>query len=316
MKNSCEKSSSYDGIIRIRFKGPGHPVSAIPPCSPQLSAKCLRRKGLSRPCDIRFSIGCKYYIPKKSVVKRFFNMDQCFFRGIRIDVGGAEEALEMATAALREGGVICTPNPAILHEASVNAELAYALNASSLAFPDGCGLALALRIRGIKCGVLPGVELGETLVKLAASEGTPVMIVGGKKGTARRAALRLSEKYGAVIPYFTDGYHQYEEELLTKLSKCGRALVLICTGCPRQEIACRILHEKSPGSCFCALGGSVDVYAGDKKRAPAPFRRLHLEWLFRMISEPRRAGAAIKSITGVFTIITDKTLKICTKNNN
>lgn len=208
--------------------------------------------------------------------------EQLLYQKIR--VGTKEQLFDSVRARLGNGGRVSTVNPIILAEAMKNAELFEALRAS-LNIPDGVGIKKALKKRGAHTEVLPGVELCERLMPFVNS----FAIIGAKPGVAVRAAAYLEGKGGSAKCIFTrDGFSYDKSELKRLLSALAPELVLVCLGSPKQELLIKELYPSSEKSLFIGLGGSADVYAGNIKRAPAVFRKMEIEWLWRMLREPKR----------------------------
>ncbi len=205
--------------------------------------------------------------------------------GQEIVTGSKEELLRAAASLLGRGGAISTPNPIMLTEALRNEQLSVALS-RSLNIPDGVGIARAFAKRGIYTEVFPGVELAESLLRLGSFS---LGIIGGKAGVAALAMAYLKATHSGTSEAFVmDGYSYKKEELVTSLEKTSPDIVFVCLGTPSQEILISELLPISPRTLFIGLGGSADIYSGTKRRAPKVFRKMGLEWLYRILSEPRR----------------------------
>lgn len=202
-----------------------------------------------------------------------------------IAIGSREQLLGRAAELLFRGGSIATVNPIMLTDALRSGELFFALR-GSLLIPDGVGVVKALSKRGIYTEALPGVELCESLLDI----GEPSFaILGGKEGVAPLAEKYLVNKHkGATCLFTFCGYGFSEEEIKRRLEETHPDIFLVCLGSPRQEILIDRLKSHSPRTLFIGLGGSLDIYSGRLMRAPRVFRALGLEWLFRMLREPRR----------------------------
>ncbi len=205
---------------------------------------------------------------------------------IKISVGSKVELYSRASALIGRGGAIATVNPEILANAVREAELKSAL-AESLCIPDGIGVEMALRRLGCRTERFPGVELGEAL--LEGERCVRLGIIGGRDGVAKRALEELTVKHRNVIPEFAiSGYGIDTERVGELLSDVRPDIVFVCLGSPAQELFIKKMRHHSEKTLFIALGGSVDIYSGEKRRAPMPFRLLGLEWAWRIIREPKR----------------------------
>ena len=209
----------------------------------------------------------------------------------KIRIGNRAELLASARKMLHSGGAIATVNPIMLTDALENTALAEALD-MSLCIPDGIGIKKALAGRGIKTDVLPGIELCEALLdEKNGGRGVTYGIVGGKAGIAEKAGARLSEKHRTAKLLFTfDGYAFSERAVAERIESASPDLVFVCLGSPKQKLFISSMREKLPKPLYIGLGGSLDVFSGELKRAPRFIRRAGLEWFWRMANEPKRFG--------------------------
>ncbi len=214
-------------------------------------------------------------------------MSRCDILGIPIEVGNKTNLYKKCASLVGIGGVICTPNPLILSDAVGNASLRRALLCADLCIPDGHGLLPFLRRAHRDAEILAGVALGRMLLK--SREGLSLALVGAEEGIAVQAFENLAKEARGLRPAFLmNGYDTPVSALLSALQEKKPDLCFVCLGSPRQEILMHSLRVYSEKTLFLGLGGSLDVYAGRIRRAPAPVRALHLEWLYRMCREPRR----------------------------
>ena len=221
-------------------------------------------------------------------------------RGVFFDNVTLNEAAQLLRAAAREnrsGVSVFTPNSEIVQLCIEDASLRDRINDGGLIVPDGIGVIKAARILGTPLkGKVAGVDLGRRVMAFAAEEGFPVALVGGKPGVAEDAAAAMQAEYPNLNVCLTaDGYFKKEgeenEAVLSRIRESGARIVFICFGAPAQEKWIAANRDKLPGvNLLLGLGGSLDVYSGRVKRAPAVFVRLGLEWLYRLLKEPKRIG--------------------------
>ncbi len=191
-----------------------------------------------------------------------------------------------AKELMHSGGRIATVNPIMLSRALRDNNFFQILKEFELKIPDGVGIADELFKRGVKTDTLPGVELGKMLLN---QKGVRLFLFGGKEGVVKEAAKRLKDEFlGIEIVGIQSGYNFCIEDLISDIKKSKPNLVYVCLGTPHQEILINDLFSAHPQAVYIGLGGSFDVYSGNKKRSPMLFRHLKLEWLFRIISEPKR----------------------------
>ena len=229
-------------------------------------------------------------------------MEKVNVLGIDVLAGSREELFLAAANMIGEGGAISTVNPEILYDSLKNDELRLALS-DSVCIPDGFGIERAIRSRGKFSERFPGVELGEALLSVFSAR---LGIIGGKQGVAERAMKNLSSRYPSITPTFAIcGYSINKEGIKELLLTEKPDIVFVCLGSPQQEILIMEMKKYSDKTLFIGLGGSVDIYAGDKKRAPLIIRRLRGEWLYRIITEPKR----IKRLPKLFAFVMESRKK-------
>jgi N-acetylglucosaminyldiphosphoundecaprenol N-acetyl-beta-D-mannosaminyltransferase len=198
-----------------------------------------------------------------------------------------------------------------LHIVTLNAEMVIASQSDQaldrivrhahLIVPDGSGVVWALRLAGHKCDRLPGIELAAATLKLAAKTGKKVALLGGKPEILDKLKSVLIESYPDLkIVAARNGYFgpDDEEKIVDEIAESAPDLLLVALGVPKQEYFLDKWHSSFPQTVMIGVGGSFDVWTGTVKRAPAAFRRMHLEWLYRLLKEPwryRRMGSALPS---------------------
>lgn len=218
--------------------------------------------------------------------------------GVGVDNLTAAEAVQRA-AALAAGDTFSyavTPNPEFVLLAKKNAPFRAALNAADLVVPDGIGVLKAAKILGrpLKERV-PGVELGEALCAAMAQSGQRLFLLGGKPGVAQAAGEYLTQKYpGLTICGSHDGYFQEPGGVIAQIKAAAADVAFVCLGAPKQELWMAQNGPQTGAKLMVGLGGSLDVFAGTAQRAPEGWRKLGLEWAYRLLKEPRRIGRMAK----------------------
>jgi N-acetylglucosaminyldiphosphoundecaprenol N-acetyl-beta-D-mannosaminyltransferase len=191
------------------------------------------------------------------------------------------------------GSHVVTMNGEIIMQANQNTELGAIIRTAELVTPDGAGVIFALKLHGIQQTRCAGIELGEALLRLAATPEHyyPVFLYGGKPGIVDRAAQNWQTKLPNLkIVGIQNGYINTEEqaELDRQIADTQPKIILVALGVPRQEFWIRDRFHLCPNAIWVGVGGSFDVWSGTKKRAPEVFRKLNLEWLYRLAQEPTR----------------------------
>jgi N-acetylglucosaminyldiphosphoundecaprenol N-acetyl-beta-D-mannosaminyltransferase len=214
--------------------------------------------------------------------------------GAGIDALGIEETVEQVAALIGTGrqSRVMTLNPEFLYRAQSDGELLDLVKRADLVTPDGEGIVWACRIAGRPVPErVTGIDLMMRLVEKAAAEGWRVYLLGAAPGVAEEAAERLSRLYpGLQVAGCRHGYFQEDEgyKVAEEISKARPDLLFAALGAPKQEIWIDRYLEKSGATVAIGVGGSLDVLAGRVRRAPRWVRRLRLEWLYRLLSNPSR----------------------------
>jgi N-acetylglucosaminyldiphosphoundecaprenol N-acetyl-beta-D-mannosaminyltransferase len=199
------------------------------------------------------------------------------------------------TQQLKDGrGVhVVTLNAEMAMLAEHNADLAAVIRGAELVIPDGAGVVLCLRVRGMPVQRCPGIELAEALLQHLGQGNTPqsVFFYGGAPGVSDAAAQAWRQRLPELaIAGIQHGYLSPDEQadLEKTLEQQQPALVLVGLGVPRQEFWIRDHRHLCPNSIWIGVGGSFDIWSGTKDRAPGWLRNNHLEWLYRLYQEPWR----------------------------
>lgn len=199
-------------------------------------------------------------------------------------------ALEMMTR--REGAYVCTPNPEMVMEARKNPALRQAINGASLVLPDGVGIVWAAKKLGKP---MPQRVAGyDFLLALLEQMSGSVFILGGRPGVAKKAAQEIEKRFPQVtVAGCQDGYFTDEDAVLAKIQSASPDFLMVCLGSPKQELW-MAAHRDAGAGLMAGLGGCVDVLAGETKRAPLGWQKRGLEWLYRLLHEPRRIKRQIR----------------------
>ncbi|MFO8238865.1 MAG: WecB/TagA/CpsF family glycosyltransferase [Prochlorococcaceae cyanobacterium] len=209
--------------------------------------------------------------------------------GVPVDV-----CPDVVAAALdlrrRGGGQIVTLNAEMTMAARADPALGRAVATAELVIPDGAGVVWALGRQGLRVRRSPGIELARRLLEQGAAQGWRVALVGASPAVMEQLLSRLEAEIPALQVVFSA--HGYQPPaawpaLEARLLKARPDLVLVALGVPRQETWIADLPGRQAG-LWMGVGGSFDVWAGVKKRAPTWMGALQIEWLYRLVQEPRR----------------------------
>jgi N-acetylglucosaminyldiphosphoundecaprenol N-acetyl-beta-D-mannosaminyltransferase len=207
--------------------------------------------------------------------------------GVRVDVCSLEEAVDRV-ASLIAGGA----NAEMLWRAWHEESFARVLAGAALVTADGVGVLWAARRLGQPPLVqVAGIDLVLALARRGAQEGWRFFLYGGRPGVAEAAAEELRRRYpGVQIVGTAHGYQtpEGEEAVRAAIRSARPQVLLVGLGSPKQEYwIARHLPELGVPVAV-GIGGSLDVLAGKSRRAPEWVRRRGLEWLYRLVREPRR----------------------------
>lgn len=212
--------------------------------------------------------------------------------GLKFDSMTMDEALSRAEALLRgeKAAYAVTPNAEIAYEALHDVQLREMLNGADLMLPDGAGVVLASKLlRTPVKQKVAGVDFAAGLLGILERNGQSLYLLGGKTGIGELAAQKMLEAHPQLrIAGIADGYFQDEAPVIAKINASGADALFVCLGAPKQERFMVQHQQELHVHLMAGLGGSLDAFAGTVQRAPAWMIRLNLEWLYRLIREPKR----------------------------
>lgn len=189
---------------------------------------------------------------------------------------------------------VCIANVHMLIEAYRNPHFALVLKDSDLVTPDGMPLVWMLRLIGaVNQERVAGLDVMLVLCKRAVEENISVFFLGSDALTLERIRTQLKQDFPELIIAGMEPlpFHPMLEEedkaVTNKLNTSGCGLIFVSLGCPKQE-NWMARHKEKVYAVMIGVGGVFPVYAGIHKRAPYFVRSLGLEWLYRLIQEPRR----------------------------
>ncbi|MEO0911819.1 MAG: WecB/TagA/CpsF family glycosyltransferase [Pseudomonadota bacterium] len=200
-----------------------------------------------------------------------------------------------ARFAAREGFALATINLDHLVKLAKSSAFAKAYAAQDLICADGNPIVWLSRLAGKPLTLMPGSDLVIPLARLAADEGASVALVGSTEDALAGAAADLSAKvpglkiaYTKAPPMGFDPEGAEAEAILQEVHTAGAQLCFLALGAPKQEQLAAFGRRIAPGTGFASIGAGLDFLAGHQTRAPRWMRRLALEWVWRMLSSPRR----------------------------
>jgi len=169
--------------------------------------------------------------------------------------------------------------------------------ATDLVVADGRPVVWLAKLQRAPVRLAPGSDLTAPLCAVAARLGAPIALFGASPEALETAAARLARDipdlrvvHSESPPYGFDPAGTEADACIHRIADSGARLCLVALGAPKQEIFAVRASARAPGAGFVSIGAGLDFAAGTQKRAPRLARRLGLEWLWRLLSDPRRLG--------------------------
>jgi N-acetylglucosaminyldiphosphoundecaprenol N-acetyl-beta-D-mannosaminyltransferase len=220
---------------------------------------------------------------------------------VPVDRVSMEDAIHRVMQAMHHRStpsplLIMGPNAQLVTLAEGNPRLGQALRSAHLNVPDGISVVLASRLLGLPIRErVPGGELMEALCGESARQGFSVFFLGGLPGAATGAAARLKRLYpelrvaGCYCPPLGFESDAVESaKIRSVIAEAAPELLCVAFGAPKQEIWMDENCPTLPIRAAISVGAALDTCAGLRKRAPRWTHKIGLEWLYRLIREPRR----------------------------
>ena len=183
-------------------------------------------------------------------------------------------------------------NPDCLNIAYGDADYRRILHHADAVLPDGIGIKVACRMRGIELMEnVNGTDLFPFLCERAAEAGLSIFLLGSQAGVADRVKRQMQDRYPSLRIVGTQhGYFSAEEkpQIIDRINQSGADLLLVAMGCPKQEKWLDHHQQDLDVRMRIGVGGLFDFYSGRIQRAPIWMRELGLEWVWRLLQEPSR----------------------------
>ncbi|MGR5066509.1 WecB/TagA/CpsF family glycosyltransferase [Photobacterium sp. DNB22_13_2] len=156
---------------------------------------------------------------------------------------------------------------------------------------DGMGVVWGARALGYEIPErVAGVDLFHNLIAMSAKNDLPVYLLGAKEEVVSEVKEKLSILYPNInVAGYHHGYFwDNEEDVVKQIKKSGARLLFVAITSPKKENFINKWKEQLGVDFVMGVGGTFDVVAGKVKRAPVWMQNAGLEWLYRVIQEPRR----------------------------
>lgn len=210
--------------------------------------------------------------------------------GLPVHVGADYTRWLLAQQRSGGGAHVVTLNAEMAMQAEQAPALAQLIRAAELVIPDGSGVVLYFRLKGRRIERCPGIELAAAVLT-ALGPNESAFFYGGSPGVAEQAAIAWRQRqpqlkiagtqHGFLAPEAMPAFE-------AQLQALSPSVILVGMGVPRQEFWIADHRHLCPNAIWIGVGGSFDIWAGVKSRAPKWFCDNHLEWLYRLYKEPWR----------------------------
>lgn len=213
-----------------------------------------------------------------------------------ISTGTYEEMVEQVftLAHQRPSSFVCCANAHMVIEAHEDPDFRRLLNSADLVTPDGMPVAKAIAWQtGQPQARVAGMDLLPDLLREAAARGKSVYFYGNTQKVLDGITARIARELptlrlvGAFSPPFRALSPAEEADIVDQINAAAPDLIFVALGCPKQE-KWMAAHRGKLRGVMLGVGGAFNVYAGQQARSPEWMQKLALEWLFRLLLEPRR----------------------------
>lgn len=217
--------------------------------------------------------------------------------GVPISVVNMSSAVDSICRWIEAGDnrYVCATDMHSVMQAQVNPEHMTALSKAAMVVPDGMPIVWVSRTRGeATIERVSGPDLMLPVCRMAAQNGWRQYFYGGAEGVAEAVGQNLARRFpGTVIagtqcPPFRELSAFETEAAIDEIVASKPDVIWVGLGCPKQEIWMSRNIERLNGAVAIGVGAAFDFHSGRIPRAPAWMRKIGLEWLFRLSSEPGR----------------------------
>lgn len=221
-------------------------------------------------------------------------ISRAMLMGCPIDMVNMQQAVRKIKDLIIAGipSQVITLNAEIVYLAQKDDDLRNVIGSASMVTPDGIGVVWGGRYCGYHIEErVTGIDLLHHVCSMCAREGYGLYLLGAAPGIAAQAAVNLVDSYPRLrICGSRDGYFSPEETgtVIDEIRQARPQVLLAALGAPKQEYWIHKYKEQLGVPVSIGVGGSFDVIAGTKKRAPGFIIKLNLEWLYRLVQEPAR----------------------------
>lgn len=227
-----------------------------------------------------------------------FERNTCKVIDIPVEIGNvkgiAQQIMDSISKPESSGGYVCVANVHMLTVGHENPKFMAVLKQANLIVPDGVPLVWTQKIKGHhNAERVSGPDLMLELCWLASKKGRAIFLLGGSLNTLTLLKSNLHKQFpklkiaGTYSPDLLAKEPPLDLHLIEEINKSGASLLFVGLGCPKQEFWCAT-HAPYLKPISIGVGAAFDFHAGIKRRPPLWAQKNGLEWLYRLISEPKR----------------------------
>ena len=223
-------------------------------------------------------------------------LQYCTILKTNINVTNMEQTISYITENLEElkGNYICVSNVHTTVMAYRDEAYRKVQNSGAMALPDGQPLSIVSRKRGFKDAQrVPGPDLMPRILKLSEEKGYTHYFYGSTEKTLEQLKKSMLDAYpklqivGMYSPPFRKLTEEEDEQIIKQINDTKPDFVWVALGAPKQE-NWMYQHQNKVNGLMIGVGAAFDFLAGTTKRAPAWMQKLCLEWVFRILQDPKR----------------------------
>lgn len=230
--------------------------------------------------------------------------------GVDVSITTYEELKKCAENDIKNNNksFIVAINPEKILKARDDEKLRNLLNKATYQIPDGIGVIYASKLRKGKIrSRITGIDSMEMLCNLSNEKGYKIFMYGAKEEVISKAKEKLEEKYPNIkIVGTINGYEKDNKKIIDKINKSKADIIFVALGSPKQELWITENMDKLCVKVYQGVGGSFDVFSGNIKRAPKWMQNCGLEWLYRLLKEPKRIFRQAKLVKFLGLIVFNK----------
>jgi N-acetylglucosaminyldiphosphoundecaprenol N-acetyl-beta-D-mannosaminyltransferase len=217
--------------------------------------------------------------------------------------------------------VVCVANVHMLVEACDDRSLASILNRADMVTPDGMPLVwMVQQLRKTPQDRVAGMDLMMSVCQAASQQGISVYFLGSEQAVLDQMRRRLDRDFPHLkiagmepLPMLSVPI-QVDQTVVEQVNRSGAGIVFLALGCPKQEKWMAAYHNRI-NAVMLGVGGVFPVYAGLQQRAPEFIRSAGLEWLYRLVQEPRRLWKRYSKTIPPFVWLAGKQLMVSSRSS-